>query len=192
MIGLLVILAVILALFYFSTRHGALSSKTVTFASPIEQVAEPGHPVLRYQRESSLYGHPAVYGDAIRPILRGVGPVPRGALKYTSDALRGSYYSGIGSVNADAPFREISTSWERIGILKTVDLTEDSILNLYRRAISPRNDLYEYRVKDKDGFIIDLDQTYLENEDVIDSLPGKESMGAWDVSIDVDNKWIYF
>lgn len=96
------------------------------------------------------------------------------------------------SVNAFAPFPEIDSSWEKIGLLTTKDSTDSTILNLYRRPIAPLQDLFEYAVQDKNGFVIPLSTTsYLEDGDIIPFVQGKESMGEWKARIYVNNKWVW-
>lgn len=96
------------------------------------------------------------------------------------------------SVNAFAPLPEIQTLWEKIGILTTVNEQDNSILNLYRRPIAPHQDLFEYSVQDKDGFIIRLSTTkYLEDGDIVPQVTGKESLGAWKVNNYVNNKYVW-
>lgn len=93
----------------------------------------------------------------------------------------------IGSVNSYAPFAEVQTPWEKSGILTKIG--EEQILNIYRRPIAPVNDIFEYMVQDKDGFMIPLKNTFLENEDVVNYIPGKG--GPWKVHIYVNNKYIW-
>jgi hypothetical protein len=149
-------------------------------------------------------------------------PVKAGTLKLTNDRdnvkfdrLPGSLYSSdyhrpyppspyvhpllarsglkfIGSASAYSPLPEVPVTWEKIGTLTTVDITDDTILNLYRRPIAPLQDLFEYRVQDKDGFIIPLkNKSYIEDGDIVDSVEGKEAKGEWKVSIYVDNKYVF-
>jgi hypothetical protein len=98
----------------------------------------------------------------------------------------------ISSVNAFAPKREVDTKWEKMGIIQTVDPNDNTIMNIYRRPIAPLQDLYEYAVQDKDGFIVPLvGIAYLENGDIIKSVPGRESLGPWKVNIYVTNKYVW-
>lgn len=119
---------------------------------------------------------------------------------FNSLGYRGPYtspYFGLdflGSINANAVgFKEVVTPWEKIGLMTTVDENEDGILNLYRRDIAPYRDLYEYSAQDKNGFIIPLSKsiTYLENNDIVEHVTGKESKGPWKVSLFYENKYIY-
>lgn len=98
----------------------------------------------------------------------------------------------IASVNSYAPFPEVRTAWEKTGMIQTVDPNDSTIMNLYRRPIAPLQDLFEYSVQDKDGFIIPLKGiNYLENGDIIPSIQGKEALGSWKVNIYVNNKWVW-
>jgi hypothetical protein len=94
----------------------------------------------------------------------------------------------FGSVNSYAPFPEINTPWEKSGILTSLN-EKGRILNLYRRPIAPLQDLWEYQVQDKNGFVIKLAEKYLENGDVIPHVTGKE--GPWKVHDYVQNKYIW-
>lgn len=96
------------------------------------------------------------------------------------------------SVDSFAPFPEVKSNWEKIGIIKTVSDMDDTIMNLYRRPIAPLQDLFEYSVQDKDGFVVPLKvNNILETGDIIESVIGKESKGKWKVEIFVNDKWIW-
>jgi len=98
----------------------------------------------------------------------------------------------ISSVNAFAPFPEVTTPWEKSGTLTTTDLSDGTILNLYRRPIAPLQDLYRYSVQDKNGFIIPLLQTnFLEDGDIVPSVQGKENKGSWVANIYVGDKYVW-
>ena len=98
----------------------------------------------------------------------------------------------ISSVNAFAPFPEVNTPWEKTGIIQTVDPTDDSIMNLYRKPIAPLQDLFEYSVQDKNGFVVPLKgTTYLEDGDIVKSVPGRESKGPWKADVYINNKWVW-
>src|SRR5690606_30840211 len=105
--------------------------------------------------------------------------------------LGGNPIPFIGSSSSFAPFPEVQTAWEKSGMIQTVDESENTIMNLYRRGIAPLQDLWQYTVQDKDGFIVPLKQSYLEDGDIIDSVPGRESLGPWKVNIYNNNKWIW-
>ena len=95
----------------------------------------------------------------------------------------------FGSVNAYAPFPAIETKWEKAGLLTSVD--GNRILNLYRRPIAPLQDLWEYQVQDKNGFVIKLENVrYLEDGDSVPFIVGKAGLGPWKVHIFVENKYI--
>ncbi len=98
----------------------------------------------------------------------------------------------VGSVDAFAPFPEVTTPWEKIGIVSSTHSTPDNtIFNLYRRPIAPLQDLFEYTVQDKNGFVIPLHQKYLENNDIIPDIKGYEGKGPWKADIFVNNKYIW-
>ncbi len=100
----------------------------------------------------------------------------------------------FGSVNAYAPFPEITTPWEKAGILTSMrgeKSEKQEILNLFRRPIAPLQDLWEYQVQDKNGFVIKLEEKYLENADVVHHVIGKNGEGPWKVHIFVQNKYIW-
>lgn len=96
----------------------------------------------------------------------------------------------FGSVNAYAPFPEITTPWEKAGILTSVGIKQE-ILNLFRRPIAPLQDLWEYQVQDKNGFMIKLNEKYLEDGDVVPHVIGKNGEGPWKVHVFVQNKYIW-
>lgn len=109
------------------------------------------------------------------------------ALQYTGT----SSIPFIGSASSFAPFPEVQTPWEKTGMIQTVNPDNDTIMNLYRRPIAPLQDLWEYTVQDKDGFVVPLKARYLENGDIIKSVPGRENLGSWKVNIYNNNKWIW-
>lgn len=96
-----------------------------------------------------------------------------------------------GSVNSYSPFPEILSPWEKAGILTSSNRDEKKnpeILNLYRRAIAPLQDLWEYQVQDKDDFVIKLYNRYIEDGDIVDHIIGKP--GRWIAHIFVQDKYI--
>lgn len=98
----------------------------------------------------------------------------------------------FGSANAYYPFPEVNTPWEKIGILTTVNPSEDTILNLYRRPIAPLQDLFEYTTQDKNGFVIPLERrSLIENDDIIERVRGYENKGPWRANVFVNNKYIW-
>lgn len=136
-------------------------------------------------------------------------PVPAGTLKKTKDLGKyGSFTSFgspfpyqnkplisqdfvtspqiyVGNVDSKFPLQEVRTSWEKIGILTK----ENEILNLFRRPIAPMQELWEYQVQDKDGFVIKLNEKkYIENGDVIPNIIGKS--GPWKAHVFTENKYV--
>ena len=103
----------------------------------------------------------------------------------------------ISSVNAYAPFPEVYNPWEKVGIVTSSEEEGGSeIMNLMRMPIAPLQDLYRYSVQDKDGFIILLrNMTFLEDGDIIKSIPGKTSKldpsKVWKVHIFVGDKYVW-
>jgi len=96
------------------------------------------------------------------------------------------------SASPFAPFPEIYSPWEKVGVLTTVDPQDDTILELYRRPIAPLQDLFEYSIQDKNGFILQLrGKDFLETGDIIPSVLGKESKGPWKVTQFIENKWVW-
>lgn len=95
----------------------------------------------------------------------------------------------IGNVNSYAPFPEVNNPWEKSGILTSMG-DKKQILNLYRRPIAPLQDLWEYQVQDKNGFVIKLPEKYLENGDIIPRVTGHDD-GPWKVHDYVQNKYIW-
>jgi len=112
---------------------------------------------------------------------------------------RGVYSAGyaggdvpfISSVNAFAPFPEVDSAYEKRGILQTVDENDTTILNVYARPIAPLQDLFRYTVQDKDGFIVPLEQNYLENGDIVPEVVGKEALGKWRFRDFVKDKFVW-
>lgn len=98
----------------------------------------------------------------------------------------------ISSVSSYAPFPEVQTAWEKTGMLQTLDPSDNTVLNLYRRSVAPLQDLFEYSVQDKDGFITPLrGVNYLEDGDIVPTVEGKESLGKWKANIYVNNKYVW-
>jgi len=98
----------------------------------------------------------------------------------------------ISSVSSYAPFPEVTTPWEKIGMIQAINHNDGLIMNLYRRPIAPLQDLFEYMVQDKNGFMIPLrHKQLLENGDIIPAIQGFESLGPWKCNIYVDNKWVW-
>ena len=103
----------------------------------------------------------------------------------------------FGSASAFSPYPEISTRWEKVGLLTTQETSGPNvgkgvILNLFRRPIAPMHEVWEYRVEDRDGFFIVLpNQNEIRDGDEIPSVVGKGDLGPWKVSLFVKNKWIW-
>lgn len=122
-------------------------------------------------------------------------PVPAGALKVTDNNLGGffkPYGTAYTSHNAFTPFPEAGGNWEKVGIATKDGATgEDALLNVYRRAIAPLQDLFEYQVEDHNKFVIKLEGiTLLEDGDSIPNIPTKGS--NWTFEDYLKNKWVYF
>lgn len=118
-------------------------------------------------------------------------PVPEGVLRdfpnypyptggpgsISSSQFIGSTYFG--------PAPPVNTSWVKLGIL----VNENKILDLYGREIAPAQELYQYQVKDKNGFFIPLNQNwYLEDGDIINNIPGKP--GRWRIVNEKRYVWV--
>lgn len=84
---------------------------------------------------------------------------------------------------------EVATGWEKAGLCISKDETNSHLLNLYRRPIVPLQDLWQYSVQDKNGFIIPLTQTYLEDGDLVSDIKGKP--GLWKVNIYYKDKYVW-
>ncbi len=100
----------------------------------------------------------------------------------------------IGSVSSYAPFPEVYTPWEKVGIVTSKEDShrsdgEKTIMQLYRRAIAPLQDLFKYSVQDKNGFIIPLNVNFIEDGDLIDNIIGKG--GPWKANIFVGDKYVW-
>ena len=94
----------------------------------------------------------------------------------------------VGSGSSFMPYPEVVTPWEKMGVL-TPNNGDSGVLNLFRRPIAPLQDLWEYSVQDKNGFIVRLDTTkYLDTGDKVDVL-GKT--GEWGVKSYLNDKFIY-
>lgn len=102
------------------------------------------------------------------------------------------YPAGLTSVNSYYPAPEVNTKWEKIGLLTTTDPNDETLVNLYRRPISPYHDLWEYNIQTKDGFVIPLtNQSLLEDGDLIPEIKGLESKGEWKVQSFTENKYVW-
>jgi hypothetical protein len=97
----------------------------------------------------------------------------------------------ISSVDSFAPFPEVQSNWEKSGMIQTVDPSNTEIMNIYRKAIAPLRDIFEYSVQDKNGFVVPLKETYLEDGDIIHSIPGREALGKWRYNDYVRYKYVW-
>jgi len=145
-----------------------------------------------YSGASNIYGD--AYGDAYNnthgnSFGNNIYPgSPRPALGYTGSGA----IPFVSSVSSYAPFPEVTTEWEKIGMIQTVDPKDNTIMNLYRKPIAPLQDLYQYMVQNKDGFVIPLNHVnYLENGDIVGHVQGFESLGPWKANVYVNNKWVW-
>ena len=133
----------------------------------------------------SIYMIPSPSGDFFRPYASADAP-PRGGYGPNIPVANAPFF---GSVNAYAPLPEIVTPWEKAGILTSAKGNE--ILNLFRRAIAPVQDLWEYQVQDKNGFVIKLWERYIEDGDVVSHVIGKDGLGPWKAHVFVQNKYVW-
>ena len=166
------------------------------------------------QPRSYVGGYARAYGNTSSTDGPQVGelmgvPVLAGALKTTNDRysypfmrmnstrVSDDYFKPYGpnavnsinfisSVNSFAPFREVGGSWEKIGLFIN-QLENGELMNAYRRPISPQQDLFEYTAQTKEGFVIRLEKTYLEDGDVV-SITGKP--GLWRLKSYINDKYI--
>lgn len=155
---------------------------------------------VQEQNITTVYTSTPLSGTGSYSVTSSVIPVQRGALKdfeETANNYPASPYFRPYVTSVNAYFPEpinftggIYPPTEKIGIL-----TDDmgTILNLYRKAIAPRQQLFEYFIQDKYNFFIPLRGTrYLEDGDIVDSVDGKVTpAGGWKVKIYVNDKYIY-
>lgn len=88
----------------------------------------------------------------------------------------------------------IMNEWERIGVVinQSSGITFDSenIMTLFRRPIAPMQELWQYRVQDKNGFVLRVPNVeYIKTGDVI-TVDGKP--GQWKVDMYNVDKWIRY
>lgn len=167
----------------------------------------------RYNPDMFLYG--GAFSASNRPPLARPGvdnplgtdlPSPRGGIPSTDFFRPGGPNSPTpqtlpfyGSVDAYAPFPTIDTPWEKAGLLTSIPpqnckgegCTKNELLNLFRRAIAPVQDVWEYQVQDKNGFIIKLPQSFINDGDTIPHVIGKDGVGPWKAHIFVRNKYVW-
>jgi hypothetical protein len=118
---------------------------------------------------------------------------PPGNLGIFKDDGSSSFFSSMSKYLADtiAPIKPVDTTWTRTGILTTTH-GKDAILNLYIRPIAPGQDVWEYQVEDKDGFVIPLDnRSFIEDGDIVKYIPGKRDMGPWKANIFSGNRYVW-
>ena len=184
--------------FAYDPRHqGPFPGKQLNVPVPQASLKmaseEYGYPFHYQQNPLAPYDYFKPYGPNQAGMQGGLEYADTPFYKRGGQPLQpGGQIPFISSVNSYAPFPEVSTPWEKTGMMQTVDPSDNTILNLYRRPIAPLQDLFEYAVQDKDGFILPLQNTnFLEDGDIVDSVPGKESKGRWKANIYVNNKWVW-
>lgn len=110
-------------------------------------------------------------------------PVPLGLLADYPDYPYPRYPRPMGFVGStyDGPAPEVITPWVKLAVLvRKDDGSDQNLLDLYGREIAPGQDLYQYEVRDLNGFSIPLHRTdYIESDDLISDIPGKP--GVWKV-----------
>ena len=102
--------------------------------------------------------------------------------------VRPSLYGALTLRDTDRPYQDINTEFIRVGNVSSESKSDDTVMTLYRRDISPERDLYEYKVVDKTGgnnieVFLSTNTTLLRNGDKI-IIPGYESKGLFDVMLD--------
>lgn len=143
------------------------------------------NPGSAYDIDYTYHGYDTA--DDISPILYPKKRLPS----------HGHFNNGITSIDPHEysipRARVYNPSWEKVGIARTENSSDDALLNVYRRPISQGMDLWQYKVQDKHGFEITLQKNdYIEDGDNIGVIRGKESKGSWIVNLDSVNKWVYF
>ena len=69
--------------------------------------------------------------------------------------------------------------WVKAGIAYAKNSKKPYILNVYQRALDPYREIYEYEVRDKDGFVVPINNVYLlEDKDVFD-IPAYKDIGPF-------------
>lgn len=96
----------------------------------------------------------------------------------------------VTSVNQYIPLKPLNTRWEKVGVLTTTSDTDDTILNLYRRPIAPMQNLFEWSVQNVDGMVIQITLNDPKDGDVLQSVPGMESKGSWNVKLYSKNQYV--
>jgi hypothetical protein len=122
--------------------------------------------------------HPIYSGGYVTSLsgpIPGSVPIPSGALKHN-----GTFYLPAGK-----------NTMSKIGILSSTTQT-NTLLNLYVHPVLPSQDIWEYYVEDKDGFIIKLDTTKeIRDGDIINAVPGKQGLGPWKVYIFATSSYVW-
>ena len=97
----------------------------------------------------------------------------------------------ISSVNSYAPMPRVPGNFEKVGLLTKVGSSGSGkdILNLFQKPIAPLQDLFEYQVENKNGFVIPIDAKYLEDGDTVANVSGLG--GPWKVNLFNQNKYVY-
>jgi len=192
--------------------RGSLKMSSEEYGFPFYQQYRPLHPYDYFRpygpnqpgmQKEIVYANTPTYATKGRPLELGFGytadpAIPPGGVPKQLPVGYVPPYTGFGaipfytSVSSYAPFPEINTPWEKVGLLTTVDPQNDAILNLYRRPIAPLQDLFDYAAQDKNGFIIKLRGTkFLEDGDTVPEVIGKENLGPWKVNSFVKDKYVW-
>jgi len=96
--------------------------------------------------------------------------------------------------NVDFPYQDLTTTYQRVGTVSTVDKNDDYMMTLYRRDIAPERDLYEYKVIDHTNgnnieIFLNTNIALLRNGDKI-IISGYESKGEFMVNLDRQYSYI--
>jgi len=96
--------------------------------------------------------------------------------------------------NVDFPYQDLTTTYQRVGTIATVNKADDYIMTLYRRDIAPERDLYEYKVIDHTNgnnmeIFLNTNIQLLRNGDKL-IIPGLESKGEFIVNLDRQYSYI--
>lgn len=96
--------------------------------------------------------------------------------------------------NVDFPYQDLTTTYQRVGTISTVNKADDYMMTLYRRDIAPERDLYEYKVIDHTNgnnmeIFLNTNIQLLRNGDKL-IIPGLESRGEFIVNLDRQYSYI--
>lgn len=96
--------------------------------------------------------------------------------------------------NVDFPYQDLTTTYQRVGTILTVNKADDYMMTLYRRDIAPERDLYEYKVIDHTNgnnmeIFLNTNIQLLRNGDKL-IIPGLESKGEFIVNLDRQYSYI--